>query len=98
MFKHLKTYLLIELSTCLLYTSNTEETSAEFKTEFNNFKEQLTTKLEETNTNIEVLEARVEQSMKEQALKMENRFNEQKTEWSKELKAGIKQLTEHWNE
>ena len=70
----------------------------EVKAEFNNLKEQLTTKLEETNTKIEVLQARVEQSLNEQALKMENRFKEQKTEWSKELKDRVKQLAEHWNE
>ena len=76
---------------------NSEETRAEFK----EFKEQLTTKLEETNTRIEyetILETRVEQSLNEHAIKIENRFKDQKTEWLKELKESIKQLAEHWKD
>ena len=74
--------------------TNSEERRAEFK----EFKEQLTTKLEITNTRIEILETRVEQSLNEQVLKIENRFEEQKAEWSKELKDSVNQVAEQWNE
>ena len=49
----------------------------------------MTTKLEEINTTVEVLETRVEQSLNEHALKIENKFKEQKAEWSKELKDSV---------
>ena len=59
---------------------------------------QLADKIRETNTRIEMLETSVEQSLNEQALKMENRFKEQKAEWSKELKDSVNQVAERWNE
>ena len=60
------------------YKAKLVKNKDEFKAEFKDFKEQLTTKIEKTNTRIEIIETRVEQSLNEQALKMENKFKEYK--------------------
>lgn len=87
------------------FAKNNEEAKPEFselkkcnKESTDEFKEQATTKLEETNTRIGIFEARVEQSLNEQILKTENRFKGQKAGRQKELKDNVKQLTECWNE